>query len=242
MWISVRAGVLMLILVACAAPALAQGLGSRAGGRAGGDRAALRVRADVRDRVEAAQIVSALSFLPPSSTTEVCHQYQRLDRASPCSRPPRASTGGPRCTSRRGRWSIGSSWKRATRAASGTSRSAWRAARRRAAPPRTSRRSAATTGSPGCAFFPLSLTAPTTVDNRNNNYWLFVDFGTSDTTNRVLAIRVFYRLQVSPAPAVATFPSDVPTATSFFRFIEALARAGVTAGCGPGAYCPGLPR
>jgi S-layer homology domain len=94
---------------------------------------------------------------------------------------------------------------------------------------------------PGCAFFPLSLTAPLTIDNRNNNYWLFKRYGATDSTNRVNAIRVFYRLQVSPAPAVATFPNDVPTSHVFFRFIEALARAGVTAGCGPGAYCPDAP-
>jgi hypothetical protein len=43
---------------------------------------------------------------------------------------------------------------------------------------------------------------------------------------------------VSPAPAVATF-TDVPTTHPFFRFVEALAAAGVTAGCAPGQYCPG---
>jgi len=92
---------------------------------------------------------------------------------------------------------------------------------------------------PGCAFFPLSLLAPITIDNRNNNYWVFKRYGAPD--NRVKAMRVFYRLQVSPAPAVATFPGDVPTSHVFFRFIEALARAGITAGCGPGLFCPDDP-
>jgi hypothetical protein len=96
-----------------------------------------------------------------------------------------------------------------------------------------------TSATMGCALFPLSLTAPITIDNRNNNYWLFKRYSAPE--NRVKAIRVFYRLQVTPAPAVATFPGDVPTSHPFFRFIEALARAGITAGCGPGIYCPEAP-
>jgi S-layer family protein len=50
------------------------------------------------------------------------------------------------------------------------------------------------------------------------------------------AVRIFYTLQVSPAPAVATF-SDVPPSHPFFQFIEALAASGITAGCGGGNYC-----
>ena len=49
-----------------------------------------------------------------------------------------------------------------------------------------------------------------------------------------------YRLQVSPAPATATF-NDVPTDHPFFQFIEALAGAGITGGCGNGNYCPDAP-
>lgn len=45
---------------------------------------------------------------------------------------------------------------------------------------------------------------------------------------------------VSPAPTTSTFP-DVPTDHRYFRFIEALAAAGVTAGCGDGLYCPEEP-
>jgi hypothetical protein len=48
-------------------------------------------------------------------------------------------------------------------------------------------------------------------------------------------VRVYYQLQVSPAPAVATF-NDVPTGHPFFRFVEALAASGITAGCGGGNY------
>jgi S-layer homology domain len=49
-----------------------------------------------------------------------------------------------------------------------------------------------------------------------------------------------YRRLVSPAPATATF-GDVPTSHPFFQFIEALAAAGVTGGCGNGNFCPDAP-
>jgi hypothetical protein len=51
-------------------------------------------------------------------------------------------------------------------------------------------------------------------------------------------IRDEWRRQVSPAPATATFPADVPVSSPLHRFVEALAATGVTGGCGPGAYCP----
>jgi hypothetical protein len=51
---------------------------------------------------------------------------------------------------------------------------------------------------------------------------------------------VRYKLQVSPAPASATF-ADVPTSHPFFQFVEALAASGITAGCGGGNFCPDAP-
>jgi len=45
---------------------------------------------------------------------------------------------------------------------------------------------------------------------------------------------------VSPAPATATF-ADVPAGHWAFQFVEALASAGITAGCGGDNYCPGSP-
>ena len=54
------------------------------------------------------------------------------------------------------------------------------------------------------------------------------------------AVRIYYHLQVSPAPATATFV-DVPTGYWAFRHIEALAASGITAGCGGGAFCPEEP-
>jgi hypothetical protein len=53
-------------------------------------------------------------------------------------------------------------------------------------------------------------------------------------------VDIWYHRQVSPAPGTATF-TDVPTGHAYFRFIEALAASGITAGCGGGNYCPGNP-
>jgi S-layer family protein len=47
-------------------------------------------------------------------------------------------------------------------------------------------------------------------------------------------------ININPAPAVASF-SDVPTSHPFFQFIEALARSGITSGCGNGNFCPDAP-
>jgi hypothetical protein len=91
---------------------------------------------------------------------------------------------------------------------------------------------------PGCNFFPADLATPETVDNFNNNYNIAVAL-TGTPTARFQAVRLYYTLQVSPAPGTATF-QDVPTSHPFFRFIEALAAAGITGGCSvsPPLYCP----
>lgn len=96
---------------------------------------------------------------------------------------------------------------------------------------------------PGCAFFSVTPNGGSfQVDNRNASYLIFVDwFGNFTNANKVAGFRIFYRLQVSPAPATASFPNDVPTTHPFFRFIEALARSGVTGGCATGSYCPNDP-
>lgn len=52
--------------------------------------------------------------------------------------------------------------------------------------------------------------------------------------------RVVEAWPVSPAPATATF-NDVPVSHPFFRYIEALAASGITAGCGSGNFCPNSP-
>jgi hypothetical protein len=95
---------------------------------------------------------------------------------------------------------------------------------------------------PGCAFFPVSplpAHSPLVIDNGNNTYLLEVS--ANAPTLGVTAVRVYYTLQVSPAPAVASF-GDVPTGHPFFQFIEALVRSGITVGCGSGSnYCPDDP-
>jgi hypothetical protein len=98
---------------------------------------------------------------------------------------------------------------------------------------------------PGCIIRSFTPATPVEVNNDLNNYSLEVNLGgnpsVGDNTIVLSQARVYYRLQVSPSPAVATFPVDVPTTHPFFRFIEALAASGVTAGCGPGVFCPDDP-
>lgn len=98
---------------------------------------------------------------------------------------------------------------------------------------------AITAGAPGCIFLSAFVT-PHTVDNRNNSYWIEVSMGGTGGEARFQAVRVFYKLQVSPAPATATF-LDVPTSSPIFRFVEALSAAGITGGCGGGNFCPNAP-
>jgi hypothetical protein len=77
-----------------------------------------------------------------------------------------------------------------------------------------------------------------TIDNVNNQYYLTVG-GTFDGSTAVASMIVGYKLQVSAAPAVATF-TDVPTNDFAFQFIEAFNAAGITVGCNvsPPQYCP----
>jgi hypothetical protein len=94
---------------------------------------------------------------------------------------------------------------------------------------------------PGCGKFSAPLIAPETVDNVNWNYVILASIvGGFSGDARFAAVRVFYTLQVSPAPATATF-GDVPPTHPFFQFVEALVASGITAGCGGGLYCPDAP-
>jgi hypothetical protein len=238
---SVRAGGLILALVALAAPALAQGPGTLVPGTnelvvVEPEYTSARTFGTVSD---VAHIVQSLQFYPPSQSTLFSIDASFV-------------TGIALSTTETAAW-----WAQVFLPAGalvdrieleGCDNNAGAAIEfglvRGAAPagPAVMLTPTGSTGiaaTPQCAFFPLNLTAPVTIDNRNNVYWLFKRYGADDL--RIKAIRVFYRLQVSPAPALATFPSDVPTSHVFFRFVEALARAGITAGCGPGAYCPDAP-
>lgn len=96
-----------------------------------------------------------------------------------------------------------------------------------------------TTGSPGCDFFTVPISPPEEIDNYLHTYFLQVGLGAT-TATRLYAVRLFYRLQVSPAPLGATF-SDVPVGHPYHRFVEALFRSGITSGCGGGQFCVNNP-
>ena len=90
----------------------------------------------------------------------------------------------------------------------------------------------------GCSLTTVALASPHTVNNAINSYYLYwQNTAATDGSIKIQAARVFYKLQVSPAPGTATF-TDVPTTHLFFQYVEALAAAGITAGCGGGNFCP----
>jgi hypothetical protein len=94
----------------------------------------------------------------------------------------------------------------------------------------------------GASSNSVDLVPPVQIDNAAYSYAIkagLCSFSAS-TRNAIYKFDVNYKLQVSPAPATATF-GDVPTSNPQFQFIEALAAAGITAGCGGGNYCPNTP-
>jgi hypothetical protein len=88
----------------------------------------------------------------------------------------------------------------------------------------------------GCDWFLTTLASPETINNSSFSYLL--EFGSVDHATRMRAVNVFYQRQVSIAPHSATF-DDVPTGHWAFRYVEALAASGITAGCGGSSFCPG---
>ncbi len=95
--------------------------------------------------------------------------------------------------------------------------------------------------STGVNFVTANLSADNlVVDNFNNQFIALAEPNASDGTERVAGMIVGYILQVSPGPGVATF-SDVPTGSTYFKFVEALYASGITAGCGGGNFCPNTP-
>jgi hypothetical protein len=78
------------------------------------------------------------------------------------------------------------------------------------------------------------------VNYQNNQLLVFADNVLNDGTLAIAGATIFYRLQVSPAPATPTF-GDVPVTDPGFQFIEALGASGITVGCGGGNYCPDAP-
>lgn len=86
-----------------------------------------------------------------------------------------------------------------------------------------------------------TASANTTVDN-TSQYELEINqaYPLANGALGFRAVVVEYKLQVSPAPAVASF-ADVPTSSPIFRFVEALKASGITAGCDATHYCPNDP-
>lgn len=98
-----------------------------------------------------------------------------------------------------------------------------------------------TSGTPGCGYFYYDLSsASIQVDNLNVAYTVEVTLTTTGTNLRFRSVNIYYRLNVSPAPAFATF-ADVPPTHPFFQYVEALAASGITSGCGGGNFCPNNP-
>ena len=94
---------------------------------------------------------------------------------------------------------------------------------------------------PGCVYRTATLSPSIQVDNATKVYTLEIVLDPTANSNIAFAhARVLYRLQVSPAPQTPTF-GDVPVDHQFFRFVEALAAAGITGGCGGGNFCPNNP-
>jgi hypothetical protein len=91
-----------------------------------------------------------------------------------------------------------------------------------------------TQGDGGCSLWTSGFVG-VTVDNLTTTYAVTVQLS-GEVTFR--AVRIFYSLQVSPAPGFASF-NDVPTSHPLFQYIEALYASGITAGCGGGNFCPG---
>ena len=91
----------------------------------------------------------------------------------------------------------------------------------------------------GCQYLSEDVSAKNfVVSNFSQHYWLVATVSSDPGhTTGFAGMVVGYQLQVSPAPATATF-ADVPTNYIYFRAIEALAHSGITSGCGGGNFCP----
>ena len=90
----------------------------------------------------------------------------------------------------------------------------------------------------GCGIFTLPMNR--TIDNANKVYYLGAGTGAQNSTTSFRGVRLSYKLQVSPAPATATF-TDVPVNHPFFQYVEALRASGITSGCGAELFCPNSP-
>jgi hypothetical protein len=84
---------------------------------------------------------------------------------------------------------------------------------------------------------PLGILVP---GNHDRAFILDVEQAPSQDWQYFGYVEIWWRRVVSDPPATPTF-GDVPTSHLFFQFIEALAKSGITGGCGAGNYCPEAP-
>ncbi len=90
----------------------------------------------------------------------------------------------------------------------------------------------------GCLTETLTMfSVPIVIDNSMNRIAILVQ---PAALQKFAGLVIAYQLQVSPAPASATF-NDVPTSDFGFQYVEALAASGITGGCGGGNFCPDNP-
>ena len=93
----------------------------------------------------------------------------------------------------------------------------------------------------GCASQTVDLSGQNYTVNVSNRLLVWTIFGPTGSTFAMLGdVTLTYKLQVSRPPLTPTF-SDVPSTDPGFRYVEAVAAAGITAGCAPGLFCPDSP-
>ena len=93
---------------------------------------------------------------------------------------------------------------------------------------------------PGIERIYRPFAAPITVENDRHSYSICVNSAGTTSATQFGGVTLWYKLQVAPAPATATF-GDVPVGNPIHRFVEALAASGITGGCGGGNFCPDAP-
>jgi hypothetical protein len=93
--------------------------------------------------------------------------------------------------------------------------------------------------SPGHFWQHFALSTPETVtDNWNNIYYVLAILRRNGSeVQQINGVVIWYYLQISPAPATATF-SDVPTSHWAFQYVEALKASGITTGATPTTFNP----
>jgi hypothetical protein len=94
----------------------------------------------------------------------------------------------------------------------------------------------------GCTRFRADVQPQVMVNSYNYTYFadVFGTDGNADVPVHFRGVRIAMLRQLSAPPVTPTF-GDVPVSHPYFRYIEALAAASITAGCGSGLFCPERP-